>query len=803
MMDTNPLINQEDEKLEIRKYLGIFISNWYWFIIALFLAISIVYLINTYSEPTYSVASSLLIKDDKEGTNFNSTENIFPGGDMFRSQQTLQNEIGILKSFSLNLRVINELRDFHVVYVSIGRRGVAERRLFNQAPFSIKYDSLGKQPKNVVLKIQILDRERIQIQISSDKDHIYPLKFGERFSISGFDFYVILKDTANFKLDQRSSNKFKAWFESPDNLANNYRNGLGIQPINKDATLVTLNVSGFVPQQEAQYLNKLMELYIKQGLEYKYLTGDSTISFINRQLKIIADSLTIAEINLQNFKDSSKMINLSAEGAAIQNRLEKFESEKTNLRLQQYYYKYLENYIGSKNESGAIVSPSLMGVSDPLLIKLVNDLSTLQLQKKQLLFNYSNSMPAVSLINSKIDDARESLIENIKSSSESSERAMEDVNARINDVNREVRRMPLTERGLIKYQRSFDINNTVYTYLLEKKSEAGIARASRISGNRIIDYAMPSGAVAISPQKNRNILIAIILGILVPAIFIFLADFLNDKIIDKKDIVKGTTVPVIGFVGHSDLKNEIPVFLKPGSALSESFRSIRTSLKYFLDVNKTQVISITSTISGEGKTFVAVNLAAIFAMLNKKTLVVGLDLRKPRMQRIFNSHDSLGLSNYLISECELEEIIKGTDIPNLYYINSGPIPPNPAELIESVRMKEFILRTKEIFDFIILDTPPVGIVSDALLLTVYSDINLFIVRQRYSSKSTLEFIQNIFESKELKNPAIIINDIIVSGYYGYGIRYGGGLYAGYGYDYGYGRYGRYNYGETSNYYVSD
>jgi tyrosine-protein kinase Etk/Wzc len=198
-----------------------------------------------------------------------------------------------------------------------------------------------------------------------------------------------------------------------------------------------------------------------------------------------------------------------------------------------------------------------------------------------------------------------------------------------------------------------------------------------------------------------------------------------------------------------------------------------------------------------------VNMAAVFALLGKKTLVVGLDLRKPRMQRIFGTSERKGLSNFLIGECGVEDIIQNTEVPNLYFTNSGPIPPNPSELIESERMKMFLDKTKEEYDLIILDTPPIGIVSDAFLLADFADINMFIVRQRYSSKSTLEFIQNIYESKEINKPVIVVNDILVSGYYGYGIRYGSGLYPGYGYDYGYGRYGNYNYGKNGNYYVED
>jgi len=803
VFNSRNVVQAEDENLDIKRYISLFISNWYWIFMILFIFLSLAYGINKYSEPIYSVTSSILIKDDKENSNLNNTENIFPGGDMFRSQQTLQNEIGILRSYNLNLRAMKELTDFHVVYISIGRRGIAERRLYNQSPFYLKYNCLEKQPTGLIIKIKILSKEKLLLEFNGDKNIHDTLKFGDTFKKCGFDFSIKLKDTAGFKLDDDNSNRFKVWFESPENLANYYRNNLSIQPIDKESTVLSLSIDGFVPDQEAEYLNKLMEVYIGQGLDLKNLTADSTINFIDRQLKVISDSLTKAEVKLQNFKDSNKLINLETEGAAIHERLERFETEKTTIWLQLQYYKYLEDYLTSKNESAAIVSPSLMGVNDPILIKLVNDLATLQYQKKQLLYSFSGNVSNISWLDTKVKEMLVSLDDNVKNNKETVLRAYNDVNGRIATVDHEINLLPSIERQLIKFQRNFDINNTIYTYLLEKRSEAGIARASRISGNRVIDEAVPNNSVLISPRIRRNYLIALILGLAIPAILIFLVDVLNDKIIDKKDIEKGTSVPVIGYVGHSDSDSEIPVFLKSGSALSESFRSIRTNLKYYLNDGKSHVISVTSTISGEGKTFISVNLAAVLAMLGKKTLVIGLDLRKPRMHRIFGSERNLGLSNYLIGENDFISIVKETEIPNLFFVDSGPIPPNPTELIESVKMVDFIDHARNEFEFIVLDTPPIGIVSDALLLSRFAEINMFIVRQRYSTKSTLEFIQNINSGKELKNAVIVVNDIIVSGYYGYGIRYGKGLYSGYGYDYGYGRYGRYNYINKTNYYTND
>jgi len=281
-------------------------------------------------------------------------------------------------------------------------------------------------------------------------------------------------------------------------------------------------------------------------------------------------------------------------------------------------------------------------------------------------------------------------------------------------------------------------------------------------------------------------------------------DYLNDKIIDRKDIEKKTSIPVIGYLSHNSQRTEMPVITNPGSTLSESFRSVRTNLKYFLKDIRCPVVSVTSPIIGEGKTFVAANLAGIIAMLGKKVLLLGLDLRKPRLHKLLNTEYTSGLSNYLINEINYEDLIIKTSVDNLWYVPSGPMPPNPAELIESERMKEFIDKAKEEYDFIIVDTPPVAIVTDALLISPNTDFYLFVVRQRYSSKNTLELIEELSQKMNLNTVGIVINDISLSGYYGYGLRYGYSI--GYGYNYGYNyynQYGKYGYAAASKGYYKD
>ncbi|MCX6256245.1 MAG: hypothetical protein NTV31_17485, partial [Bacteroidia bacterium] len=490
----------EEEPIDFKRYLSLFISNWYWFAIALFISISVAYGINRYSGEVYTITSTLLIQDEKIGGGSSDMSNIIPGGDIFKGAQNLKNEIGILKSFSLNNRAMEELHQFQTVYVSVGRRGIAETRLYNDCPFDVLTDSINNQPKSVRVAIYVLSKDSYRLDLVGAYNLTRKLKFGERFNERGFDFSIKLKDSVNyFPNGINLPKRYYFYFESPERLANIYRSKLNITPIDVDATLVTLSVSGFVPAQEADYLNKLMDLYIKGGVEHKNTIAKNTIVFINNQLGIISDSLTQAEVNLENFKLSNSINDLSTEGSLIQSRLERFENEKITIELQKQYFEYLNDYLNTRNESGDIISPSFMGISDPEIRKLVEDLASAQQQKKQFNFNFKESLSAVGLIDDRIELARVSLKENIRNNLNNLAISLADVKQRIAGVEVELRKLPGTERRMINIQRRFDLNNTVYTYLLEKRAEAGIAMASNVPNNRVIDRAATYNASRIKP----------------------------------------------------------------------------------------------------------------------------------------------------------------------------------------------------------------------------------------------------------------------------------------------------------------
>jgi tyrosine-protein kinase Etk/Wzc len=783
----------ENETINFKRYLSLFFSNWYWFAFSLFIAMSVAYGINRWSTRVFTVSSTMLIKADQNS----ALSNIFPGSDSYRNQQNLTNEMWILRSFDLNRRVMQQLPDFLVDYTKVGKRGIAEKRLYTDCPFVVVYDSANYQPAGRPVYIKITSSGEYKIGFNGHRNLDKTMPFGERFTGSGFNFRIMLRDSSKPAFDPDGSNKYYFTFNSPESLANSYRSRLSIVPVEENASLVTLSISGLVAQQQADYLNMLAKVYLQYGLDAKNETATKTIGFINEQLGKISDSLKVTDGELADFRRHNNILDLSSEGSLLQRRIEEADAEKSKLLLQKTYYEYLKNYVETKNETGDLITPSAMGVSDQLLMGLVNELAQAIQQKKILSVNLALSTSPLTLANEKIAVLRKAIAENISDGLKNINDALNEAEKKINGISTSINRLPLVERQMINVQRKLDVNNTVYTYLLEKRAEAGIAQASNVPDNKQIDMAGNYSSYRIKPKEKQNLMVALALGLLVPLISILLIDYLNNKIIDKKDVERGTKAPIVGFVSHNRLKTELPVIENPGSTISESFRAVRTNLKYFVKDIKSPVISVSSTITAEGKTFISANLASIMAMAGKKVLLMGLDLRKPRIHRILGTANEKGISSFLIGEAVFEDILFKTRIENLWYAASGPVPPNPAELIDSDKMIEFINLAKERFDYIIIDTPPAAIVTDALLVSSLTDLYLFVVRQRYTSRSTLELIEELHNNKNIKSLGVVLNDINLSGYYGYGLRYGS--YFGYGYNYGYNYYGYSGYGKYGHY----
>ena len=393
----------QEENIDIKKFLFRILTNWYWFALSLFLTISSAYLISRYSEPIYSVNATVIVRDEDKGGGLIGAERIIESADMFNNRKNIQNEIGVLKSYSLAQKVMRELDNFKITYVNVGRRGIAESKLYNQSPIVVIPDTSATQRFGYPVYINILSKTEYELEIDEEYNIKKRMKFGEPFVTEDFNFTVKLRDKKNFSTENLSSGKYYFIFNSLNSLTSRYRSKLGVVVTDKESSILTLSTQGYVAQQEVDYLNKLMEVFIRSDLDEKNQTAINTIKFIDNLLMEITDSLASAESNLMQFRQSNKIIDISKEGSAVLEKLESFQQEKSQLDIKLKYYHYLLDYITGKSDFKDIIAPSVVGINDPVLMSLLTQLSDLYSKKAELLFAAKENNPLIRCHNSKVE----------------------------------------------------------------------------------------------------------------------------------------------------------------------------------------------------------------------------------------------------------------------------------------------------------------------------------------------------------------------------------------------------------------
>jgi len=796
-MESNLNQNQQNEStIDIKIFILKIIANWYWFAFSIFVTISIAYLINRYTDPVFKQSALVLIQD-KDNTLSGGVEGILEEQGILRGskKKVVENEMAVINSYRMTYKTICELPDFDISYFGVGRIRTVE--FYKSCPFVVILDTNRTNLKNYPVNIRLLSENEYFLEIEESSSVKKKMKFGEWYNDSSFTFCINLTKPY-IKSDPNYNYPYFFILNDRHELTNLYKGKLSLATTDKKSTVIEISTQGLVPQKESDFINKLLDVYINSGLEEKNQIALNTIKFIDGQLNEISDSLQINENNLQDFRQNNNLIDITKEGEVLYTKIEKVQSDKAILTIRSKYFDYLKKYIDDKKDFTDVMAPSIAGIDDPMLIKLIADLSELSKQKSN--YDYASNLknPATEMISSQIESNRRALAENIRNLIQSNIISINEVDKRIADVESEVAKLPNTEKQLINIQRKYKLNDQIYTYLLTKRAESGIAKASNVPDNKIIDNCEVQNAIQVSPKTTLNFTIAILIGILIPLIIIIVVDFFNDRILDRHDIEAHTDIPIVASIGHNNKNVDFVVFQKPKSSIAESFRTLRTNLQFLqLDKTlKTQTIALTSTVSGEGKTFCTLNLASIFALSGKKTVIMGLDLRKPKLHKDFGVDNTIGISTYLIGKNTLDEIIIPTIQDNLCLVTSGPVPPNPAELIESDRMGQLIEELKSRFEIIIIDTPPVALVTDSLLISKYVDTNIYVIRQNYSSRTVIKFVNGLYHDKNYKSLGILINDVKIPTYYGnrpgYGYKYGA-------YGYGY----RYGYGYGSGYYDDD
>ncbi|MGB0390740.1 MAG: polysaccharide biosynthesis tyrosine autokinase [Salibacteraceae bacterium] len=761
--------SSRQETAQFKESIGRYLKKWPWIIAFLVLALTLTHFRMKFVANGYKVESSVQIKKSSQVDN--PTDLLF-GARYSRRMMGTGDETLILKSFPLVKATVKSLK-FDVTYTLVN--GFLKKEVYENKPFIFKYNrepSEAKLPVSVPFNVTILNENKFSIKTEvpfQNKLLDQVGTFGESIDLGTFSFKVL--KTGDFEKYADFENSYSIRINTIEKVAYAYRNKLKFNEPEPFSQILTLSINTKTPQKAVDFINSLIEKYVEQNLIDKNEAAKNTVEFIDSQLAIISDSLNSKERNLESFKISEQSSSISVEGKLLVEKYNEIESEKAQYEVRQQYYDYLKNNIDRNGESNAsnLIAPTAFGIEDLIINDLVKSLLDLNLTEKQLIQDGNDKSPMLEQIKNRKKEVSTALEESIDNLSKANRIILSNLNDRIDDIGVSAQRLPSSERQLVNLNRLLKLNENIYLFLMEKRSNAAIAMSSNTSDCKIIEPAMLNPLYPISPNRKMVYLIATIIGIVLPLLIIIILDFLNDIIRGKEDIEMATQTPIMGLVPIGKKENVRFVAIeKPKSVLAESFRIIRTNLSFFQKDKSPFVIMVTSTIAKEGKTFCAINLASVLAASNKKTVLLGFDLRKPQIHNYIGVENKSGISNYLTNQAELDEIIVSTDQENFSIINSGNIPPNPSELLISSRTKQLFNELKERFDYIIIDTPPIGIVADALILKEESDLNLYVVRQGYSKRDFVNRINELYVTHNLPNLSILLNDAKKATSYGSG-----------------------------------
>lgn len=780
MENPNYLI-QEEERIDIRKWFFRILGNWHFILICLIISGGTTFVYNYLATEQFEISSKVLIKDSKNPLDKENLINV----SLYSNPYQLENEIGILSSSGLIRKSILDL-DFFVDYYS--EKNLKKRELYHSSPFKVVFDSLHTQPVGVDFDVVYLSDSLIYMEVEGENVSLYDftqqivtsvkselsfadtIKIGEWFYHDFARFCIVPVERNMVPNYQELKYKFK--FRSLHSLINQYRNLEINIPNGSSIMVVSLKNTNLL--KAASYLNKLLINYILKGTERENEIAERTIEFIDLQLITLVDSLRISEQLLENYRSDNRLVDIDIQVKQAYERQIELERRRAELILQSRYLDYLKDNLRADSILfDELVAPSTMGIQDAVLNNLVLELVELHNERTELTLNTRKNTPYISSIDMRIESLKLKLIETVEYIFNTTVLSLEEIEDQNKLVSERLSKLPKEQRELLKFERKFQFNDEIYTYLLTRRSEMQIKKASNVPANEILEEPDILSAKLVHPNRKINFIIAFVIGLFFPLGIIYLQDILNDRVQTQDDIKIHRDFPVIGTVLKSD-HNEIPSIVHhPDSFISEAFRMLRANMQFVISDKVPSVIVITSAMKGEGKSFTAINYAAVCATYNKKICLIDLDLRRPKVSSYLKVNTDKGMSNYLIGKAKPEEIIYSACDGLFDIIPSGPIPPNPSELIASERLIGFIESLKTQYDSIIIDSPPIGMISDAMFITKLTQTILLVVRHNVTNKTLLESILQDFERNNLKGIKIVFNDLPTSGqgYYRYSYRY--------------------------------
>lgn len=760
--------------IDFKEILFLFLRRWYWFVLALAVAGAAAWTYLRYAETVYNVQASLFIKDERSSSGF--LEEIVSEEFTYGKNTKVANEIQILKSRSLMLRVVDSL-DINVGYFLEGRIKTTER--YSDRPVELLAAYPPEQAYGQTLRLEILAPQEFLLLIG-EQDTLN-CRFDVPFAYGDVTYQIGMRpEYAN------PGDLVQIRIQSPEATAARYAGRLNISSAGNSDVLV-LSLNDPAPDKAMDILSTLVHEYNASILEDKGQSGQNTLDFIDERLRFITEELFEVEQQVEGMKRSQDIpLELSESAGRVLDQLSEQDSRLAELRLQQLLLDEVETFFQADSNRYELLPVASEMLQGPL-VTLVTQYNEMALERKQLLNAATPDNPAARFQLEQLDQLRDIILLNVATTRRELDKKENLIDQRLSPLRARISSIPRSERELLQVMRQQQIKETLFLFLLQRREETALALSAQVPYSRLIDEPVNTGLV--EPKRNRIYSIAWLLGLGLPGGILFLLYMLDDKIYADKDIQERTQTPFLGAIGANKKEQRVVVKLGGRSSIAEMFRFLRTNLHFVTGGADTPVYLVTSTVSGEGKTFITVNLGMSMALSGKRTLLVGLDLRKPKLSRYVLDELAIpGVTNMLVGEADWEDVIHLTPLhENLHLAPSGPVPPNPAELLMLDQLDEFFDYARSAYDCIIIDTSPAGLVTDAFILSRLVDATLFVTRFGETPKNALQLIDTIYREQKLPKPGVILNGVQAKGGYGYG---GYGKYG----SYGYGGYGGYGYG---------
>ncbi|WP_121809551.1 GumC family protein [Mucilaginibacter kameinonensis] len=749
------------QELDYFKIAKILLSRWYWIAASVGIALIISYSYLWYTPKTYATSGTLRVEEKKSEVSDLITVMATPD----RGPSKIQSIISVLQSRGVMLSAIKDI-DYRVSFFISGRVRTSET--YPSKPLNIqfiKFDSLNFFHDLITYKP--IDKHKFSLSYKAgEKEIANNYAYNSPVTIGNTSFNI----KSPGEMGNNTILLFK--FNIPEDYIGRVQSGFRAGETGRNTNIISLQETDSNPVFAADILNNIMKEYVIFDRNQKAQSASQMIDFIDTQLSFLLNEVKGSESSIEKYKNKTKILDVSTTSTSAGAKAAEIETNRSLLKIQIIALDQLKDQI-TNNKENVTLNFSTGGAAFPAIEALIGKLDAILAEKATVLKTFTpNSQPILD-INQQILQTKLNLLNNIKGIRTNIEKNIAYLDSQLAQINQTIQALPAAQRDMVSLQRDFDINDKVYSFLSEKKLEAQISRAGILPGATVIENAQPNFS-PVSPNEHDIHRAAIIFGLAIGLGLIVLIRILNPYIYDKETIESLTSIPILGIIRkYPDIvdenSREILALSKPRSIFAESVRSVRTNLSFLASEKASKIICVTSEVAGEGKSFVAVNLSSTLSLIDKKVVLVGADLRRSRLHKTFHLSNDIGLSNYLAHQNNIDDIIVHSEQANFDIIVSGPVPPNPSELLHSERMKALINELKQRYDVIMIDTAPIGLVSDAVPLIRLSDINIFVIRSGRSKFYAATIPQRLANEYHLDNTVIVLNafeeDLLHARYY--------------------------------------